>query len=361
MLLSYVSGSVGAGASVTEHKTIPADIIDIVKIKVTPSNASGTSEVFIYKKDTALSADLLFATKAFNNSSPLIHPIEDNAGLTAERSTGYLLRYEDLDATGELHIKIKNNHSVGMTYTVEITYYINPASTVINGTVANPVIFTNFADRALWVPLYHPKVVLTFNGDGSLSVVNQTSDSADALEAFAGIRSRFKLYPDATGVAKYRVKFTNYAHGPGASFYENFLGIAFRTGVDTWRAFGVRASDATRGGVAHGANTWSGAVGFFGTASDFIDPKPVTYIEIEITIGYDTTSTDMYRITSFRYKTDGSSTPNAWINFAVSGLDVGANLIFHEFLVGMFNRTGVRGSFGAKLTEFELIQGQAAA
>src|SRR5438552_7700418 len=202
--LSWVSASVPAGTSLVEHIPIPeGPEIDIVKTKVTCSTDLGTSEFFIFRKTAACDADRALATADWPNASPFVHPIEDNAAGTAERTLGYPLPYVDESASGsthELHVKYTNNSSVAATYTCVVTYRL-PL-----GGIIFPTTLTDFSDRSLWVPLYHPKTMLTFNTDGTLGIYNVAGNDATARSAFAGIMSRFKLFPDSTGALKLRAK-----------------------------------------------------------------------------------------------------------------------------------------------------------
>src|SRR5437762_891436 len=213
--LSWVSASVPAGDSLVEHIPIPeGPEIDIVKTKVTCSTDLGTSEFFIFRKTTALDADRSLATAEWPNASPFVHPIEDNAGVTAERTLGYPLPYVDESASGsthELHVKYTNNSSVAATYTCVVTYRTTIASILPPGT------FTNFNDRGLWVPVYlgaHTgstgSEALTFNADGSVTITlagNTNVDESSGVRVLRGILSRFKLTFDSSGILKFRVKF----------------------------------------------------------------------------------------------------------------------------------------------------------
>lgn len=115
---SYTSGSVSANSSLTENKTGLPTLFNILKVKVTPNTAGGTTRVEMYRKDTFLSADLCFVTGPFSTS--FISPIQ--ADTATERKEGFVLPYEDDDLTGEMHVKIYNDDSTAKTYAVEITY-----------------------------------------------------------------------------------------------------------------------------------------------------------------------------------------------------------------------------------------------
>src|SRR4051812_29783005 len=107
--LTFVTASVNASSSSSTNQTIVGNNCQISKIKVVPSNVNPgeLTSVFIYKHNTFLAADLVYSTTSFNGT--LIDPIETDGVTTAERNEGFVAYYEDLDAAGQLHIKITNS------------------------------------------------------------------------------------------------------------------------------------------------------------------------------------------------------------------------------------------------------------
>lgn len=120
--ISYTSGSVSAGSSLQVNTTGLPSIFNIVKIKVTPNTPGATSRFELYKRDTFAAADLAYSTDEFDTG--LVDPWE--AGSGTERTFGFVVPYEDLDSTGELHAKIYNNDTVSKTYAVVIDYEEGP-------------------------------------------------------------------------------------------------------------------------------------------------------------------------------------------------------------------------------------------
>jgi hypothetical protein len=346
--LSWTSASVPAGDSLVEHIAIPEGAeIEILKTKVTASTDLGTSEFFIFRKTTALDADRALATAEWPNSSPFVHPIEDNAGVTAERTLGYPLLYIDESASGSthrLHVKYTNNSSVAATYDCVVTYRVPLGAVIL------PTTLTNFSDRSLWVPLYHPKTTLTFNADGTMSVFNVSGDdNTTGRSAFAGIMSRFKLYPDSTGVLKIRSKFTDYEDG-AASGIESALGMILEQQPGSYRRFEVVDNGDARQVVRTGLSSWASLGG--ADTSTYIDPEAAN-LEFEVTIANDETVTAQYRLTTFRYKDAAGN----WQTMGISGsVLAGPQFLGARVFLGISNFK-LKGLFGAKLAEFAVENG----
>ena len=119
---SFTSGSVTAGSSLDTNRTGLPDRFNIVRLKVTP-NTGGAARVQIFQKDTFSTTDLAYNAGPFTS---LIDPIEDTTQL--ERNQYPICFYEDEDATGELHIRIFNDHTAAQTYAVEVDIAIPHAA-----------------------------------------------------------------------------------------------------------------------------------------------------------------------------------------------------------------------------------------
>ncbi len=118
---TIVTASVSATSFLEINEVIGSSFINIYKIKVVPSIVGVTSELQFYKKDTFVSADLLWGTNPFAATG--FDPIQkDSAGVITEAEEGFVTPYEDLDGTGEIHLKIINNDSQAKTYTITIIW-----------------------------------------------------------------------------------------------------------------------------------------------------------------------------------------------------------------------------------------------
>jgi hypothetical protein len=116
--LTFTSGSVTANSSLQTNRTSLPSLFNILKLKVVPNTPGGTARVQIFKKDTFLVADLIFNSISF--SGTMVTPIERDT--QSERNEGFVVPYEDDDASGELHIQIYNEDSVAKTFTVTVVY-----------------------------------------------------------------------------------------------------------------------------------------------------------------------------------------------------------------------------------------------
>ncbi len=116
------SASCNAGASLQINIAANGSWLNIVKIKVVPSESSGTTTVELYKRDTFQAADRCYITEAFTGN--LIDPVKITSGVVTELNEFLVCTYTDLDATNEIHLKITNGGSVAKTYDYTIEYEI---------------------------------------------------------------------------------------------------------------------------------------------------------------------------------------------------------------------------------------------
>lgn len=118
---TFTTASVPASGSVEHNQVIASSSIHIYKIKVVPSIVGVTSQVQLYEKDTFQVADLVYGSNPF--AGTYFDPIQkDSAGVITEAERGYLVPYDDDDATTEIHMKILNNDSQAKTYDVTVQW-----------------------------------------------------------------------------------------------------------------------------------------------------------------------------------------------------------------------------------------------
>jgi len=114
------SGVVGSGGTASVNKTIDADNIAILFVKVEPSIMGGTASFEIFQKDTLLVADISYKASAFTGD--LFDPVEDLSGVETERTEGFVTAYQDDDASKELHIRVTNDDTSTKNFTITIRY-----------------------------------------------------------------------------------------------------------------------------------------------------------------------------------------------------------------------------------------------
>jgi hypothetical protein len=222
-------------------------------------------------------------------------------------------------------------------------------------TTVDPQLFTDFSDRSLWLPMYHPAVTLVFNADGSVDMhdAGGGDDPSGSRQMFAGVRSNFTLLADATGVLKFRAKFNNYTGGVTSAPQDEFLGVMFEQIPGSYRIIGIKDNGDARAASGCGLGAWNNlSLGDVG--GGYIDPEPADSVEFEVTIEPDETSTPKEFLVALRYRNDGGS----WTTFgaATTTRSVGGNIANLQVFLGL--QGGDRkGGFGGKLTEFELMQG----
>ena len=117
------------GAGVTNHdEGLGEDFINIVKLKIEPDLAGDTFEVEIYERDTFQDANLVYGTNPISSPNYYDPVRRDTAGVESEGTRRYVVAYEDLDASNELHLRIANNNAVQRTFNVTIVFEVPAAA-----------------------------------------------------------------------------------------------------------------------------------------------------------------------------------------------------------------------------------------
>lgn len=114
--------TIAAGGVASFGVTIPANIINVAKIKIIPSIPAAPSQVMICQENTYSSAGTVYKTKQFTGT--LVDPIEDDGVSKVERTQGFVCSYEDLANSLQLYLRITNSHSASVTYTG--TIWVDP-------------------------------------------------------------------------------------------------------------------------------------------------------------------------------------------------------------------------------------------
>lgn len=115
----FNTGAVAAGANYDFNTDVPSNQINIGKVKVVPSAVTQGWSFALYKKTTRLAVDRQYSTKDPSLVASFYDPSDRNGG---EVLQGFLIPYEDLDATGKLHGRIHNYDAVARSYAVQIDY-----------------------------------------------------------------------------------------------------------------------------------------------------------------------------------------------------------------------------------------------
>lgn len=110
--------TVAAGATHSGFLTVPYNIFNIAKIKVSQSVFAATSKFSIFNNNTYVDADKVYGTLEY--SGDLIDPVEDTGTLVTERNEGFVCAYEDKSETKKLWYSIENTSGGSCDYTVDI-------------------------------------------------------------------------------------------------------------------------------------------------------------------------------------------------------------------------------------------------
>lgn len=117
----FDTGAVPAGTSIVFHRSItPLNGCNIVKIKIVPSGAVIGYKFEIFKRATCQPEDLIFSTKD-GQTSNFYAPTDRSGNGVLE---GFVLPYEDLDFTSQLHYKITNMDTIARSYSIETKWDI---------------------------------------------------------------------------------------------------------------------------------------------------------------------------------------------------------------------------------------------
>jgi len=154
------SAVVGSGGTASANKTIDADNIFVLFVKVEPSILGGAHTFEIFQKDTLLAADLSYKASGF--SGDFFDPVEDVSGTETERTEGLVTVYQDDDSTLELHIKITNDDTSTKDFDITVRYITTPTVAVnLTGTPVDDQI-------AIWTNADTLEGDANFTWDGSL-------------------------------------------------------------------------------------------------------------------------------------------------------------------------------------------------
>jgi len=126
--------AIAAGGLASFGVTIPANTVNVAKIKVVPSIAAAESELLICQSNSYALTTAVYRTKRF--IGVLIDPIEDDGTVKVERTQGYVCSYEDLNSSLQMYLFINNWHTATVTYTGTIwvdAEYSHVSSGVIVG------------------------------------------------------------------------------------------------------------------------------------------------------------------------------------------------------------------------------------
>lgn len=116
---TFDTGIIAAGSSLTLHRPLPANKINIGKIKVVASAIITGYAIEIFKKATALPIDRQYASRNPVNINPYVDPVSRSGEEVLE---GFIIPYDDMSGLQQLHVKISNRDPADQSYAVSIWY-----------------------------------------------------------------------------------------------------------------------------------------------------------------------------------------------------------------------------------------------
>lgn len=257
---SFVTSAVAAAGSSTFDRPIPGlpNFINIVKIVITPSIAGSSNKAEIYKSDTYAAAKRVWGTDDY--AGTCIDPMEDIGAGPVNRNEGFVVPYDDDDGTGEIHLKIYNNHVLAQTYTVTITWEARLELTTDSTLSFSAYNYSDARQLAVISNTSTQRVEVARNGTlvGSRARVDFVED--DNIVISAALEStRTRLFFKGTGAqTKRRTKWFDIVDatkgGPYNSKLDNQSVIVMPNGSDSEVGFGFRIDDDFNisGGVVAG-------------------------------------------------------------------------------------------------------------
>ena len=129
--LTQVLGLVNANSSAEFNVVIASDIINIMKLKITPSILGGSAIYQIYDRDTFAASTLVYGTHAIVGiwNDPIT--VDDMGNTVASESVMmFLIPYYDRDESGELHFKVTNRDSQAKNFELEVVYEVPTIVTI---------------------------------------------------------------------------------------------------------------------------------------------------------------------------------------------------------------------------------------
>lgn len=108
----------GSGGTVDHELTIPSNTLDIGRLKITPSDATGDNIVQIFRTAARGLSDLLYTTDRWTAAS-FCDPADISGN---EYNQGWLVPYFDKDESLKLHFRFTNYHTSAKTFAVEVDY-----------------------------------------------------------------------------------------------------------------------------------------------------------------------------------------------------------------------------------------------
>jgi hypothetical protein len=233
-------------------------------------------------------------------------------------------------------------------------------------------LWTNLADRAWWVPVYGDPAYGTASFDVDGKVIITAANPQPGTHSRGniwGLKSRFLVYPDLTGVIKIRVQFKNVTIPDGlgiTSFESLFIGMINRVGIwsDLFHSvarWGNYQTNATIRFENCGLQDNDGDLGYSQGSSVLNPARPAAGYTLEIMAGFAEKITDSYvfQNATCQYKLNGGSwTPPASIDLnrrpylPLSGIEILAGFMIPKNPSGS-NLAG----WTATIDELEVVQG----
>jgi hypothetical protein len=195
--LVWTTGTILAGSTLPINQPILSSHINICKLKIAPNISGGTSVAQIYKRNSFLSADLLYDTRAFTGTlidplRDLSDPMTDTLGATMEVNEGFVAPYDDLDNLSQFHLNILNNDSQPKTYTVTLIY--EEVIIAKSGSVSIPGNLTVEGSLGLDIANTAPQLTLTQTIGGAKNLkIAVNANFADLIEKAGAVASLLRL------------------------------------------------------------------------------------------------------------------------------------------------------------------------
>lgn len=144
--VTFNTGSISAGSSATFNPAIVSSRVNVGKVKIVPSGATVGYYAEIYKKNTFLSVDRQYSTK----DKRLSNFYDPTDLLGNEVLEGFVLPYEDLDASSQIHVKVYNQDAVSRSY--DVTLWIEDANAVLAGNIKTPDLSGQLPGTSITLP-----------------------------------------------------------------------------------------------------------------------------------------------------------------------------------------------------------------
>lgn len=219
------TGSIAAGPHQYDFAIGPS-VFNIAKIVVVPSDPTGIWKLEIFKRSTQSAPDEQYSTQD-SQLTTFYDPSDVSGGAALE---GFVIPYEDLDATGALHTKITTN--ITQSFTITVIYEEVPQYSAA-GLVGFGRVVTARITEQLVMPYAGYLGAVNSGGTGTVRLIGLDTLNGTANTVIVGNSGSVAINGllDMYSIASANILFG--VHNSNVASISNFSGIDLRVNSST--------------------------------------------------------------------------------------------------------------------------------